>query len=133
MNRHYAFKAGYWQLAGLLVVLGQFGCRATAPTVHVNKQRQEITVFSATDGNSALADPRDSSKVSDSAAVIQERLKKDPDNVGLLIDLANIYLLQGKLKEARETCRRALAHDLKNVTARKLLGKVELEGGNIVK
>jgi len=108
-------------------------CKTLSPTVKVDRNEKKITLYSSSDKNSALADPRKSSAVQESAEVLQSKLKKEPDDVNVMLDLANIYLVQGKFTEAAATCRKALAYNLKNTNGRKLLGRIELESGNTEK
>jgi tetratricopeptide (TPR) repeat protein len=83
------------------------------------------TVYFSNDQRSLLFNLKDSSSYNKLATKLA-----DKTDVQSMLQLAQIYLIQNKLKQSETLCRKVLRSDIKNTEARVLLGQIAFRQGN---
>lgn len=118
-------------LGTTLLMFMFFGCQTTKDgMVKVNKDRGELTFYSAGDDRTATPDPRTYVPLKETEKVLNQNLAKNGNDITSLLGLAQVAIIQDKLDVAENYCKAALRKDLKNPEAKKTLAEIALRRGN---
>ncbi len=123
-----------WAVAMLfagIVAAALAGCRSTAPVARVSQAGKEIELYDVEDEKSSIADVKQRPSIAQAIDAVNKKLKDQPNDVGALVNLANLMLVQGRIDDARSAAKRALSFNLKHSRARKVLAAVEIADGNL--
>jgi len=95
----------------------------------VDTRRNEVVIASSGDERSLIA----AGKASSSTDSVQKKLEadtnKDPRDSNAMVNLAQIYMIQGKHDEAEDLAKKVLRIDMKNLEARKVLAQASVRKG----
>ncbi|MGE0174142.1 MAG: tetratricopeptide repeat protein [Oligoflexales bacterium] len=106
-----------------LTALGLIGCKTIGSAARVEDTKEQVEVQTSFDENSTM--PAFANEANTKEAV--KRLKKEAEqkkSTETFLSLAQIMLIEDKLDNAEEYCKKALRYDLKNENAKKTLAKI---------
>jgi len=115
---------------GCLIAPSLTSCMTSSDARHVQTNASPVELYSSTDRESVLLSPKTMARLKD----VDERLNElndasDPFAVNL--NRAQIALMQNRLDDAETHCRNALALNLKNNKARRVLAQIMFRKGKI--
>lgn len=119
------FSIFFW-----VVAVGQISCTTTKPVSRVDKSRNQVIVYSSGDTRSTMTLKTEDSHYADVIDDLEEKNKSKYDENSTL-NLANVYLIEGKLDQAERLTRQVLRKNLKSKNANKLMAQVFLKRGQV--
>ncbi|MBF0440790.1 MAG: tetratricopeptide repeat protein [Oligoflexales bacterium] len=106
------------------------GCATTSEMVKLDTGKKKAEIVSSGDMRSSQPDMKKDPSINKSVENLNESIRNNPRNVGALLNLAQLKLVQGDYNNAEKFVRQALKTDLKNQTARKILAEIYIRRGN---
>ena len=106
------------------------GCATDGSITSTDQSNKYVRLETTSDPRSAMPDLNKRSDVDTAEKSLKTTLKEEPRNVSSLLNLAQIKLGQGRLKEAEAYVQKALRIDLKNKLAKKTMAQIYLRRKN---
>lgn len=95
----------------------------------VDAKRNEVVIASSGDERSLIAAGKTSSDTQKVESKLETSVSKDSRDVPAMINLAQIYIVDGRYDEAEELGKKVLRIDMKNLEARKVLAQAAVRKG----
>ncbi len=105
-------------------------CQTTSHIAKVDLAKRKVAIQSQVDSSSAMQYIQKQGVLNETVESLKRKIEKNPRSVNSHLNLAHIYLSQGRLDQAENTVRQALRIDLNNQDARKILAQVHYRRGN---
>lgn len=107
-----------------------FSCTTNGSLGHYDQKSREVVLQSSSDYRSALPKAKSRSDIQDSKRILKKGLSKNNRDINSMLNLSNIYLVEGELDKSEKMVRKALRVDLKNRAAKKIMAQIYLRRGN---
>ena len=124
----------FLKLATLTLAITVIGCQSTGKeVVHYDKKAGAVYVYAARDSRSVMPKANKVPSIKNEADRLKSKLRKDPNNAGNMISLAQLQVARGDLEDAEGLARKILARDFSNRPAKIVLAQVAyMQGKNHV-